>query len=147
MATNFLSLDLPTVSVTLGPEWATQVNDAFEVIDAHDHSSGKGTQVVTSGLNINADLDFQTNGVFNLLQIKLISNVATLTGALNANSVYSTSGDLYFTNSIGNAVQITSGGSVVTSPASLQTVETQGVAGDVTNSVKERNCKDLRATR
>jgi hypothetical protein len=131
MATNFMNLTLPTVSVTLGPEWATEVNAAIEVIDEHDHSSGKGKQVPTSGLNINANLDFQENAAFNLLKVSLISNDTTLTGSSNANSLYSVSGNLYFTNSSGNAVQITNGGSIITNPGSLQTVEIQGITGDV----------------
>ena len=132
MATNFLNITLPTVSVTLGPEWASEINAAFEVVDLHDHSSGKGVQVPASGLNINDSLSFETNKAYNLLQVQLISNNTTLIGSVNANSVYVKSGDLYFTNSGGNAVQITSGGSVVTSAGALQTVEIQGVAGNVT---------------
>lgn len=132
MATNFLNLELPTVSVTLGPEWASEVNAAFETVDSHDHSSGKGKQIPASGLNINDNLSFQSNKAYNLLQVQLISNNTTLTGSSNANSVYVKSGDLYYTNSGGNAVQITNGGSVVTSAGALQTVEIQGIAGNVT---------------
>lgn len=134
MATNFLNLDLPIVSVTLGPEWANQSNAAFEVIDGHDHTSGKGALVPTSGLNINANMDFNENSAFNLLKVSLISNSTTLTGNTNANSVYVTSGNLFFTNSSGNAVQITSGGSIATSPGSIQSAELQGVVGNITIS-------------
>ena len=132
MATNFLNLDLPTVSITIGPEWANEVNAAFEVIDAHDHTSNKGVRIPTAGININAELDFNTNSAANLTQIKLISNTSTLTGATNANSTYVSNGNLYFTNSSGTAVQLTDGGSVVTSAGALQTVETQAVSSDLT---------------
>lgn len=131
MATTFLGLDLPTVSITIGPTWATKVNAAFDVIDLHDHSSGKGVQIPSSGININANLDFGQYKPYNLKSTQFASNTATLTGAANANSVYAKSGDLYYTNSAGTAVQVTSGGSVVTSASSLQTVEPQAVAGDV----------------
>lgn len=131
MATNFLGLNLPTVSVTLGPAWATQVNTAFEVIDAHDHSSGKGASIPSSALNINANIDWGGYKPTNLLATQYSSNDATLTGASNANSVYVKSGNLYYTNSSGNAVQITSGGSIVSSPGALSTVERQAVAGDI----------------
>ena len=66
MATSFLNLTLPTVTVTLGPTWATQINAAFEVIDEHDHTSGKGVQIPTAGLNINDDLDFNDNAAQNI---------------------------------------------------------------------------------
>jgi len=131
MATNFLNLDLPTVSVTIGPEYATQNNTAFEVIDEHDHSSGKGKSIPASALNINDNINFNSNNAYNLLQVKLISNLSPLTGAANANSIYISSGDLYYTNSSGSAVQITDGGSVVTSAGALQTVEVQSISSDV----------------
>lgn len=134
MTTNFLGLDLPTVSVTIGPTYANQINAAFEVIDLHDHSSGKGVQVPASGLNINGNVDFNQNKPYNLVATQFYSNDATLTGATNINSVYVKSGDLYYTNSAGNAIQVTSGGSVVTSPSSLQTVERQAVASNLTIS-------------
>lgn len=132
MATNFLGLDLPTVSVTIGPDWANAVNAAFEVIDSHDHTSNKGARIPSAGLNINAELDFNTNSIANLSQLKLISNNGILSGATNANSTYVANGDLYYTNSSGTAVQITSGGSVVTSAGALQTVERQAVSSNIT---------------
>lgn len=132
--TNFLGLTLPTVSQSLGPLWAEQINEAFQVIDAHDHTSNKGVRIPSAGLNINAELDFNSNAACNLTQLKLISNNGTLTGATNANSTYVSSGNLYFTNSSGTAVQLTDGGSVVTSAGALQTVETQAVSSNITIS-------------
>lgn len=132
MATNFLNLNLPTVSITIGPEWANKVNAAFETIDTHDHTSNKGVRIPSAGININAELDFNSNSACNLTQIKLISNSTILTGATNANSTFVTNGNLYFTNSSGTAVQLTDGGSVVTSAGALQTVELQGVASNLT---------------
>jgi hypothetical protein len=132
MATNFLGLDLPTVSVTIGPTWATSVNAAFDVIDEHDHTSGKGAQVPSAGININDELDFNNYAIINSEKVGLKNNSTDLSGASNASSVYSKAGDLYWTNSSGTAVQVTSGGSVVTSAGALQTVEIQGVAGNVT---------------
>jgi hypothetical protein len=134
MATNFLGLELPTVTQTIGPTWANEVNAAFEVIDAHDHTSNKGARIPSAGLNINESLDFNSNSIANLSQLKLISNNSTLTGATNANSTYVANGNLYFTNSSGTAVQLTDGGSVVTSAGALQTVETQAVSSDITIS-------------
>lgn len=120
--TNFMNLDLPTVSATLGPEWATDVNAAFTTVDEHDHTSGKGVQVPSSGLNINANLSFGDFKPTDLLATQYTSQVSTLTGASNINSVYSVSGDLYFTNGSGTAVQVTTGGSLVAAPATFQTL-------------------------
>lgn len=131
MATTNLNLELPTVTVTLGPTWANEINAAFEVIDLHDHTSGKGLRVPTSGLNINADLDFSSNKPFNLGATQFSELTATITGATNANSVYSVSGDLYFTNGSGSAVQLTTGGSIVSSPGNAQIFEYQAVSSNL----------------
>lgn len=127
-----MSLTLPTVSVTLGPTWATQLNAALELIDAHDHSSGKGTRIKTSGLDINADLSFGDFKATDLVSTQYTDQDATLAGASNSSSVYSKDGDLYWTNGSGVAVQVTSGASVITSAASLETVATNEFSADVT---------------
>lgn len=132
--TNFMNLDLPTVSVTLGPEYATQNNEAFEVIDAHDHTSGKGVRIPTAGLNINANLNAQSMKVYNLYSSQYIDQAVVLTGASNALSISTTSGDLYYTNGAGNSVQITSGGTVVTSPGTVTAFERTTVSSDITIS-------------
>jgi len=133
MATNFMNLILPVVTVTLGPEWATEINVAIESIDEHDHSSGKGKSIPTSALNINANLDYNSHNAYNLLQVKLISNDATLSGASNINSIYTTLGDLYYTNSAGVAIQITSGGSItVPGGSAVNSFEQLEIATDFT---------------
>jgi len=129
--TNFMNLDLPTPSVTLGPQYATDNNTAFTIIDAHDHSSGKGVRIPTSGLNINADLQFNSNRSIELLSSQYIANPSTLTGSTNANSLYSVLGDLHWTNSSGSAIQITAGGSIVSTPSAITSYETQSVVGNI----------------
>lgn len=131
MATNFLGLDLPTVTVTLGPEWANKVNAAFEVVDAHDHTSGKGVRIPTAGLNINADLDFNSSGALALSKAGFSDNSSPLIGANNVRSLYVADGNLYYTNESGTAVQITDGGAIITSAGALQTVERQAVSSDL----------------
>lgn len=129
-----MNLNLPTPTVTLGPEWATELNTALETIDSHDHTSDKGVQIPTAGLNINADLDFNSKKAFSLLSTQFTEQNSTLTGATNAGSVYVTSGDLYYTNTSGVAVQLTSGGSIVSTPGSAQIFETTVVNTDLTIS-------------
>lgn len=132
MATPFLNLDLPVVLTTLGPEWATKVNEAFEVIDEHDHSSGKGVQIKTAGLNINADLSFNDFRATDVKAVKLQDDLsATLTGATNAGSLYQVSNDLYYTNGSGVAIQLTSGGSIVSIPGSITSFTYNNVNADL----------------
>lgn len=112
MATPLMNLNLPTVGVTIGPTWASLINTALETIDSHDHSSGKGSQVPTNGININADLPF---GAYNATAVKSIrysSQAGALSGANDKECIYSVNGSLYYNNSAGTAIQITSGSGI-----------------------------------
>lgn len=129
--TPFMNLELPTVSVTLGPEWASELNAALELIDSHDHSDGKGTRVKTAGLDINADLDFNGFRGFGFMSVMLEEQSATLSGASNALSIFSYAGDLWYVSGAGSAVQLTSGGSIVSTPSALETIAYNPVSTDV----------------
>lgn len=131
MATTFMNLSLPTPTVTLGPEWANALNTAIETIDAHDHTSDKGARIPTAGLNINGNLDFNQYKIFNFKQTQYANNTILVDGADNAGSVYMKDGNLYFTNSSGIAVQITSGGAIVSSPGAAQTFEVTDVSSNL----------------
>jgi hypothetical protein len=120
MATIFMNLELPEVLQTLGPEWATEINAAFETVDEHDHSSGKGVTIKTAGISINSDLTFNNYSATNVKTLKFQNLTSTQTGVLNSTSTYAVSGDLYYTNSSGVAVQITDGGSLVSTPSAVE---------------------------
>jgi hypothetical protein len=105
-----MDLVLPTVSVTQGPLWATEVNEALTTIDAHDHSTDKGVKITPTGLNINTDLPINEHVLQEVGSVELVNQVAPLT---TASVVNQSGGDLYWTNSSGTPVQITSGGSVI----------------------------------
>lgn len=127
-----MNLALPVVSVTLGPEWANEVNAALEVIDQHDHSSGKGVQITPSGMNITSNLDFKNNAAINLLKAGLQAQLSALSGASNSNSLYSVNGNLFFTNGSGVAVQLTTGGAIVTAPSSTNLFQFDGLSTNLT---------------
>jgi hypothetical protein len=107
-----MDLDLPSVSVTLGPEWATLLNAALNLVDSHDHSDGKGVKVTQLGLNITDDLELNEQYLTEVGSMRLVSQSATLVTAQDLRSIYSVLGDLYYNNSSGTPIQITSGGSV-----------------------------------
>ena len=117
--TPFMNLTLPVPSVTLGPQWANELNTALSTIDSHDHSNGNGTTIKTAGIEINADLDFNEFAVFGLKSAKLATQSAVLTGSTHAQSVWSYNGDLYYTSAAGIAVQVTSGGALAAVPSSV----------------------------
>lgn len=127
-----MNLDLPVVSTTLGPEWANLLNAALQVVDEHDHSSGKGVKVKTAGIEINADLDFASFRAFGLQSVRLVTQLNTLTGPTNAQSVYSVNGDLYYTSGSGTAIQLTAGGSIVPTPSAVETIPYTNIASNTT---------------
>lgn len=128
--TTFMNLDLPVVSTTLGPEWATLLNAALEQVDAHDHSSGKGTAVKTAGININADLNFNSYRAFGLMSTKFAEQSSTLSGVSNALSVFAYNGNLYWVSGSGTAVQLTSGASIIATPSAVESMAYTPITSD-----------------
>ena len=110
MATTiYMNLTLPTVSSTIGPEWAAQLNTAITLVDSHDHSSGKGTQIPSAGININANLSFNN---YNLTDTGAVTfnNLTTTLSTLN--TTYVKDGDLYFNDASGASIRLTASGAI-----------------------------------
>jgi hypothetical protein len=117
--TPYVSMLLPIVSSTLGPEWASEINDAFELIDAHDHSSGKGVPVRPAGLYMDADLDFRSTNPKNMRSARFALQSSLLGGTDDVCCLYFQGADLYTNDAAGNQIQITSGGGIAGSPGSI----------------------------
>lgn len=115
-----MNLDLPVVNTTPGPTWASSVNDAFDVIDSHDHSSGNGVKVTPTGLNINADLPFAGNNATQLRSVRFTDQGTVQTESTDLGCLQLVGGDLWWVNGNGTGVQITSGAGL--SFASLGTI-------------------------
>lgn len=118
MSTTFMNLDLPVVLTTVGPDWATKINQALTTIDSHDHSQGYGAKVTPAGLNINATLSFGNNLASNVQAVGFYTQTVPLTSSAYRESLQSVSGSLYYINAAGTAVQITSGAAVNASVSS-----------------------------
>lgn len=112
--TPLMVLDLPVVgpSGTAGPDWATKLNAALTLVDSHDHTTNKGTRVPSAGLNINADLSFAGFNATSLKSSRYSSQSAALASSSDKSCVYVVSGDLYYNNSSGTAIQITAGSGI-----------------------------------
>lgn len=122
MPTPNMSLDLPVVSSTLGPEWASLLNAALELIDAHDHSSGKGTQVTPAGILVNAAFDMNSQNLTTANSYGLANRTSADTS--NLGSIQRLNGNLYWVTPAGASVQITSGSTL--NNAGLLTTLTPG---------------------
>jgi hypothetical protein len=115
--TTNMSLVLPTPGQQLGPTWATNLNTAFNLIDEHDHTSGKGKKIGVAALTIDADVDFKPSTtaypVANLSYLTF-TNQSTLYAATLNFRLFSglVDGDLYWNDGADRQIQITSGGGV-----------------------------------
>ncbi len=114
-----MELDLPVVSTTLGPEWASKVNEALTTIDSHDHSDGKGALVTPAGMLINDDLDFVDNSILDTKSVGLAAQVAAITSLLG--SLQRVGGNLWYINSSGAGIQLTSGSSIISAGSGVLT--------------------------
>lgn len=110
-----MDLALPVVQETLGPTYAQMNNEAFETIDSHDHTDGKGVRVPTAGININLDLPMNGFAVTEVNALTL-QDVGTAPDEL---SVFSDGGDLYYKNAAGNNVRITVGDDIAGAVGSI----------------------------
>lgn len=122
MATPLMNLDLPVVLTTVGPVWATKVNAAMDKIDSHDHSIGNGTKITPAGININVDMSFGGKFTYSVGAVGFTSKAAAVVTTPYLESIQSVNGALYYVNSVGFAVQITSGNAVNASLSSLWSV-------------------------
>lgn len=118
-----MGLPIPTVGLEAGPAYAFDVNTCLTLIDGHDHSPGKGVPITPAGLNINATLDFLGNDQINIENTVYIAQPVA-TSILQALSVAPGTEspalqDLWYTDSAGNKVQLTSNGLVNATIASI----------------------------
>lgn len=112
---------------TAGPTYANDLTNqtggggssltgAFWVIDSHNHTSGQGVPIPSSGLNINADLSFNANRLTNTSGVTF----QTLTGTPAGNAqLYFVNRELFVTDNSGSTIQITNSGSIAGASGSI----------------------------
>jgi hypothetical protein len=139
-----MALVLPTEGGDAG-EYDRYLNDALELVDAHDHSTGKGVKVKTNGLDIDSDLTFASGGSYSAItNVKAVdfqphaaSAMTAYAGAFFVNST--DSNNLYFRTQAGSNVRITNG-------ATLDTTTSGGIGGDYAAIPAELNFVDASKT-
>jgi hypothetical protein len=109
MTTSNLNLNTSSVGVDTDNVAATNEQANITLLDAHDHTSGKGIKVPTGGLNINADLTFANNSATSVKSINYSSQISNVS---STNCLFVKNGELYYIDNAGNVVQITSGGGI-----------------------------------
>lgn len=110
-----MQLVLPVVLGEVGPLWASELNTALgTTVDAHDHTTGKGVKVPSAGININADLSYAGFGPI-AQSYSRFSAIAKPAGAKTVTvfaAVQSGRTELFYEDSTGADVQLTSGGTI-----------------------------------
>lgn len=125
-----MGLTLPTRGAPGAGLWGDTDDANWAKVDAHDHSSGKGTQVPTAGLNINADLTF--SGLYAPIALNRVSFSSVASPSTNKSLFVAdgtggtTANELYWRSSTGTNVKITAGSSLNVSAF------TGGFTGDYT---------------
>ena len=96
--------DLPVPQATLGPEWATDLNQCIrDIVNLLEQ------QVPPSGIGINANLPFNGFGLVGVGNVNFNAQ-ALAAGAYNVG--VGTDGELHFRDGVGNDVKITANGAI-----------------------------------
>ncbi len=132
LLTPLMNLHNPVPGVDPGPDYALNLQVSLNTIDQHNHSLGSGNVINPSGLNINTDLPFNSNNATLLRSTRFVSQASPLNLATDLNALYVSNGNLYYNNSTGTQVQITSGSTVnATSSGIASGTATAGFVGGV----------------
>lgn len=112
MPTPNMGLTLPTEGGDSGT-WDEKLNDALDLVDAHDHSTGKGPKVTQAGINLTGDLEHNGNSATELksVEFSLVAS-SSMTGHVRGLWWNSADNELYIRTNGGTDVQLTSGGSL-----------------------------------
>lgn len=110
-----MSLTIPTVGNEAGPDYALDINASLVLVDAHDHTAGKGAPITSGSLNINADLSFNNHSALSVKGIQLTAQ----TTVPSVGTIYESGNDLYFVDAIGNNIRMTISGAVAGTPGSI----------------------------
>jgi hypothetical protein len=125
-----MSLTEPNILQEQAPQWAADLNNSLTLIDQHDHSAGKGVLITPLGLNINQALNFNSNPATNLLNagFSAYATLPTVSSIVDRIFVSTVTGrdELFYQDSTGANVQITSTGAVNQSSG---TIATNGFTG------------------
>ncbi len=119
---------IPTVGVTAGPTYAQQINAALEEIRAT-----LDAKVTPAGMDISSNLSFLSGSTYfaavDLERTNYENKTAGISAATFPRSLYVVSGNLFYNDGSGNAIQLTTGGTVNVSTAGGITGTGYGTGG------------------
>lgn len=114
-----MSMPIPGVGVTVGPQYASDVNASLTIVDTHNHSPGSGVQITPAGLNISSDLSFLSNNAIDIKSARFVPQTIPLAGIADIACIYFSGVDLFVNDALGNQIQITQSGGIAGTPGSI----------------------------
>jgi len=124
--TPLMNMPLPVPSTTqgigvapAGQSWGELYNQDLGIVDGHNHAPGFGAPVPSSGIAINADLPINGNNLTLLRSVRMSSQASPLALGTDLGCLYVSGVDLYFNDTSGNQIRITSAGGVAGTPGSI----------------------------
>lgn len=109
-------LNVPTVGVAPGPEFASILNGDLSILDQHDHSPGYGVPVSQAGILLTGNLSYSGYSATNILSVILNSQA---TAPATVGTIYENGNDLHYINGAGLDIQMTNASGIVGSPGSI----------------------------
>lgn len=114
-----MNLTVPTATIEIGPAFAVEINGDLSILDSHNHTVGNGVQIPSAGLNINADLSFNSANAISLRSTRFVAQSSPLSLGSDIGAVYVSGVDLYYNDINGNQIRITQSGGISGSPGSI----------------------------
>ena len=114
MTTPNMGLTIPTVSVTLGPTYATNINEDLLIIDGHNHipSQDGGEAITVEAINITNDLTYNDNNATDLRTTRFTNEATFTAGTEDKTCLYALTNDLHYIDGEGNDIQLTKDGAI-----------------------------------
>src|ERR1700679_164924 len=122
-----MGLLLPIPTITPGPTYASEIDTAFDVVDAHDHTIGKGVPIPSNAININNDIPFNQYNITELNDLRFTSQSTVPSTPDDVNELAVVNGNLFYINNLGQPVQLTNG-------AAIDATSIGGIGGDYATS-------------
>lgn len=129
-----MSMPVPGVGITDGPQYATDLNLCLGILDSHDHTPGNGVQITPNGLDINSDLSMQSNNLTLARSLRMTAQTSPIAGASDLGCLYVSGVDLYYNDENGNQIRMTASGGVAGTPGSIANLVSPAAANYVSDS-------------
>lgn len=129
-----LGIVLPTRGAPGSGHWADTTDANYQLLDAHNHQSGKGLPINSAAISVDGDISFGSSWAITNMQRVSFASVTALSA--NNLSLFVSGNELRWRSSSGTNVQLTNGNSLNVSAF------VGGIGGDYTSVAAAENYDD-----